>query len=201
MMKKGALRKLIVALLLCSIQASVSFSQDGSRFDLRKLEELRLTTSKGQSAPIRCSGKKGYLFVFLSPECPLCKNYAPVLNRLYTDYDTVIRFFGIVPGRSYTVKEVNTYAAEYNIPFSLFVDKQKKLSQYLSARVTPEVVLMDDTGTVIYRGAIDDWVAGLGKKKLHTGVSYLQNALVQYLNDQPVLTKHVPPKGCLINDY
>jgi hypothetical protein len=69
------------------------------------------------------------------------------------------------------------------------------------ATVTPEAILMDENGQVVYRGAIDDWVVELGKKKLKATNEYLRQAVFQYLHQQPVAIKRVVPKGCLINEY
>ena len=201
MMEIGVIWKRILIGLLCIVQVMVVNSQSHAGFDLRKLEDLKLVDPDGKTGRLTCSGRKGYLFVFLSPECPLCKNYAPVLNRLGQEYDTLIRIFGIVPGKAYSPAEVDAYARDYGITFILFIDRQKKLTRSLGAMVTPEVILTNDKGEVIYRGAIDDWVTDLGKKKLRPANAYLEDALSQFHNDQPVRIKNVTPKGCLINDF
>ena len=112
-----------------------------------------------------------------------------------------MNFIGIIPGTAYAKKEIHAYSDRYKISFDLLVDKQKKLSQYLEASVTPEVLLIEQNGNLVYRGAIDDWVVNLGKKKLKAEHEYLRTAIQQYLYHQPVLVQRTTPKGCYINDF
>ena len=85
--------------------------------------------------------------------------------------------------------------------FQLFIDPVKKLTNYLEATITPEVVLINETGKLIYRGAIDDWVTDLGKNKIRPEKEYLRLAVAQYINHQPISIKKTKPKGCYINEY
>jgi hypothetical protein len=55
--------------------------------------------------------------------------------------------------------------ANYKLEIPVWIDLKKELSNYLQATVTPEVVLLNKKGELIYRGAIDDWVEKLGQKK------------------------------------
>ena len=82
-----------------------------------------------------------------------------------------------------------------------FLSSAKKLTNYLEATITPEVVLMSEKGKLIYRGAIDDWVTDLGKNKLRPEKEYLRLAVTQYINHQPISIKKTKPKGCYINEY
>lgn len=172
-----------------------------SVFQLKQIEKFQINDGKGQPANLSMGEKPLYLFIFLSPECPLCKNYSLALNQLYNEYKTEVKIYGIVPGKSYSPETVSQFKNEYKIVFPLYIDGRKKLSAYLKATVTPEVVLLNDNGSVIYRGAIDDWVVELGKKKMKATNEYLRKAVFQYLHQQPIAIKKVTPKGCLINEF
>lgn len=142
-----------------------------------------------------------HLFILLSPECPLCKNYSTVLSSIQKEFKADLSVHGIVPGKAYSAKEISKYANDYKIPFPIYIDPQKEFTNYIKGTVTPEVILMNKQGEVIYRGAIDDWVSELGKKKLVVSNEYLKNAIKQYLKNEPVSIKTVEPKGCLINEF
>ncbi len=60
----------------------------------------------------------------------------------------------------------------------MIIDKNKKLTKYIAATVTPEVMLLNGNGEMIYSGAIDDWIQELGKQKLKASRYYLQDAIV-----------------------
>jgi thiol-disulfide isomerase/thioredoxin len=141
------------------------------------------------------------VFVFLSPECPLCKNYSVVLNRLADQYNGSVHFVGIVPGKAYSRKEIRKFRKAYHIPFAIYPDREKSVSNYLAATVTPEVLLLNEQGTALYRGSIDNWVVNLGKKRPAATAHYLRDAIEQGLQQQPVLLSYTPPIGCYINDF
>jgi hypothetical protein len=141
------------------------------------------------------------VFVFLSPECPLCKNYSLVLNRLTKKFSKEVAFYGIVPGRTYSKEDVQQFINEYTISFPVWIDLQKALSSYLKATVTPEVVMLTKTGQLVYRGAIDDWVQALGQKKAKAQKHYLEDAISRRLQKKEVPVKQTTPIGCLINEF
>jgi len=174
-----------------------------AQFDLARIKKFSLVDEYGQSRRLAKDIVKPLnLFVFLSPECPLCKNYTTVLNKISQDFfrDSFV-IVGIVSGKSYLPEEVNSFRKEFSVDFQLFIDPAKKLTNYLKATITPEVVLMSEKGKLIYRGAIDDWVTDLGKNKLRPEKEYLRLAVTQYINHQPVSIKKTKPKGCYINEY
>lgn len=170
-------------------------------FSFNEVRNIYLESLEGKKVNIRKSDAPLYLFVFISPECPLCKNYSTVLNRLSQQFENKLKVYGLVPGMAYSKKELKDFTEEYRIDFPLLIDGKKEFSRYIQAAVTPEVVLVDNTGKIIYRGAIDDWVQELGKKKLKPEENYLENAINQYLDGAPVLVKKTIPKGCLINEF
>ena len=172
-------------------------------FDLATIKKISLVNEHNQSRPLtKDISKPLNLFVFLSPECPLCKNYTTVLNKISQDFsvDSFV-IIGIISGNAYSVEAVNSFKKDFSVAFPLFIDPAKKLTGYLQATITPEVVLMNDKGKLIYRGAIDDWVTDLGKNKIRPEKEYLRSALTQYINHQPVSIKKTKPKGCYINEY
>ncbi len=141
------------------------------------------------------------LFVFLSPECPVCQNYSGVLNNLYKQYSTHIQMYGIIPGKAYSNEEIKKFKQEYDIQFPLLIDYDRKLSAYLLAVVTPQVILLNDKYQLLYKGAIDNWAVSLGKQRVKTTQNFLHDALEQSLSNETVLIKRTKAVGCRINDY
>ena len=194
--------KLFLVFLLSRSFAVVAQVTD-THFALAKIKKISLVDENDQSRPLtKDIFKPLNLFVFLSPECPLCKNYTTVLNNISQDFsrDSFV-IIGIVSGKAYSTEEVNSFKKEFSVDFQLFIDPAKKLTNYLEATITPEVVLMSEKGKLIYRGAIDDWVTDLGKNKLRPEKEYLRLAVTQYINHQPISIKKTKPKGCYINEY
>ena len=140
------------------------------------------------------------LFVFLSPECPLCQNYTKTLNQLSKQFNEKLKVVGIVPGAAYSAADVTDFAKKYHTLFPIGIDQQQLLTKYLQATVTPQVVLIDSIGNLVYKGAIDDWVVGLGKKKENVTMHYAADAITQYLQLMPVKIFSTKAYGCKIND-
>ena len=159
-----------------------------------------LNVSRQTKTGINTTDKPLSLFVFLSPECPLCQNYSKTLKELQGKFGKQVNLNGIFPGNAYTQQEVLAFEKRYNTGFSLFIDQQKQLTNYLQAVATPQAILIDDKGNLIYTGAIDDWVQGLGKKKLKASKNYLSDAIEQSLRSEEVKVKKTKAFGCKIND-
>jgi len=171
-------------------------------FDPAKTDTIALRDISGEVIRIaRKSNSRARLYVFLSPECPLCRNYTRQLKELQSTFGHHIGIYGIVSGRAYTTAEVQQFVGEYSINFPVYIDPEKQLTDQLKATVTPEAVLIDASGKLIYRGAIDDWVEELGKQKITPQKMYLLDAMRSYLNNEPVMVAFSTPKGCLINEY
>ncbi|QPH41154.1 redoxin domain-containing protein [Pedobacter endophyticus] len=162
----------------------------------KELEAIKLINLQGKQLSLTLKG--AIVVVFLSPECPLCKNYLPTLKKLQ-GANPQVAFYGIFPGKSYSLKEINDLRNEYNINFALLKDSDKKLSAHLSATTTPEVVVINKLGAITYRGLIDNWASSLGKKRLVITERYLEDALADLLNGKQTF-KETSPIGCLIND-
>jgi hypothetical protein len=177
------------------ISAQTKFSALSS-FELKKV-----TDKDPVSFHLTSSEKPLTLFIFLSPECPLSKNYTLTLNNLFQQYNQQVQFYGCVSGKGFSYDEIKSFVGTYKILFPFFVDENKKLTNYISATVTPEVMLLDKNDEMIYKGAIDDWVQDLGKQKLTVSKHYLQDAIESFLHHKPVAVKETKAYGCFINDY
>jgi thiol-disulfide isomerase/thioredoxin len=169
----------------------------GQMLSWKKINRVALLDGAGKK--IHIDGDRLTVFVMLSPECPLCKNYAPVLNDLQKQYPEVA-FYGIFPGKAYDLDEISHFQKEYQITSKLLMDPQKVLSKYLSATTTPECIFINKLGVTVYRGLIDNWASGLGQKRKVITEKYLSAALGQTKSGMPVAIRQTKPVGCLIND-
>jgi thiol-disulfide isomerase/thioredoxin len=141
------------------------------------------------------------VFVFLSPECPLCQNYTRTLNALNRQYSGKIQFYGIIPGKTYTPEAIAAFAEKYKISYPLFIDGSLGLSRYLQASTTPEAILLDQGNELVYKGAIDNWLEDLGKQRIKATENYLQDAIGLALQHEHPSVKRTKAVGCLINDF
>ena len=148
------------------------------------------------------SGKAAslYVYMFLSPECPLCRHYIPQLKKLQELYKDRLIIKGIFPGRAYSADTLKAFSREYGINFPLYIDPDKTLTMYLSVSVTPEVMVFTKDAEKIYAGAIDDWLKELGQMRVRASRMYLDDAISAALAGKKITVPQTNAKGCLVND-
>jgi thiol-disulfide isomerase/thioredoxin len=146
-------------------------------------------------------GKGLRIYVFLSPECPLCQNYTRTLNQLEKQYAGKVSIFGVVPGKTWKPSDLSNFEAKYHLSFPLQIDRDLHLTHSLHATTTPEAILVKADNTVAYQGAIDNWYKTLGQAQNHPTQNYLQDAIDYTLRHETPPVQKTTPVGCLINDF
>ena len=176
------------------------FSTGKKIFNRDSIAAFSIQTINGNNTRLPLPSKKLLVIAFLSPDCPLCKNYSVKLLKLKNKYVNEAGFIGIIPG-SFDANDIAEFQKKYLPSWKLFRDKSLLLTHYLEGKVTPEVVVINlKSGVLIYKGAIDDWVVSLGKTRNHISNFYLDTALNNFLNNKPAIP-FTKPVGCLINDF
>lgn len=196
--------KKILFSLVMLVGSTGIFAQNDSVFASRQLSNVGLfdvTAHTPMHLPADESAGRFSLFIFLSPECPLSQDYLPLLNRLFDRYREKVSFYGIIPGKAYQSSEIKKFQQTYHVRFPLLIDSTMALSDYLRATVTPEAILLDKKNRMQYRGAVNDWMMTLGKRRVKVTREHLQQALSESLSGKPVTVKRTKPVGCRLNDY
>ena len=195
-------KTVIIILFLFACTAIQAQGNNDSTTHFEKLFFYQLLDVQHKKTTTINTGNKPLLLcIFLSPECPLCQNYTKPLNELQQKFNQQISMYGIVPGTAYTIKDMAAFQNKVHTTFPILIDAEQKFTQYLQATVTPQVILLDKEGTLIYKGAIDDWVQAQGKKKAQPTQYYLQDAIQQSLQPEVVKIKKTTAFGCKINDH
>lgn len=136
--------------------------------------------------------------VFMAPKCTICKYYTPALKELHAHFSGKgVAFQGVFPNAHSTLESIDAFKQEFSIPFSLVQDSADLASQF-DATVTPEVVLTNAKGEVLYQGRIDNSYVRVGKRRTYTSSSELKDALKAVTSGKEVKVKSAPPIGCII---
>ena len=142
------MRNLFFFVAFCFIQCS---TQNPLELNYKLLEGTELNI---QSA---AETNAFTVLIFLSPECPLCQNYAPTINQIESEFESEgVSFIGIVSGNFYPREQILTYRLKYGIEFPIILDPEIGLAEKLNAEITPEIVVLDSKTQVVYQGAIDN---------------------------------------------
>ncbi len=139
------------------------------------------------------------VFIFISPECPLCINYTKTINDLHVKFltDSIV-FIPVYPGSLISMKEINEFSDEYDFKLSGLMDPDLRLTELLHATVTPEAVVVTKSGDIVYSGAIDNWMYETGKKRTVITKNFLEDALSALLKGEKPEPGKTEAVGCFI---
>lgn len=197
-------KKIFFSILILS-QGLFSLSQvyvpsEKRAFKIDSISSIPLLNIEGNVDYVDAGSKDILVVTFLSPECPVCKNYSAKLMEYKSRYMDEATFIGLVPG-SFEADEVKEFQEAYMPTWTLFRDTALQLTHYLHGEVTPQVMVIDNkNGLLIYKGAIDDWMVALGKTRNHISNHYLEMAINNFINHKPAIP-FTKPVGCIINDF
>jgi peroxiredoxin len=156
-----------------------------------------LNNTKIEERKVR--NNKPTVYIFLSPECPLCQSYSLTIRNLFEAYRVKgIQLIGIVPGSDYDAATIKQFMRKYNLPIPIYTDPSFAFTKHLKATITPEAFFVNPNGVVLYSGRIDNWAYELGKKRKVITEKDLQNALEAFTQQQPIKVTQTKAIGCYI---
>jgi len=162
----------------------------------KKIEGVAFTSLDGTPVALQTlADRKAIVVVFLSFECPVSNSYATPLAEMHKAYtDKGVAFVAV--STSDDLAEVKKQAAEFKIPFPIYVDPKLEVTDAFKASATPEAFVLDHNFILRYRGRIDNgWSARL--KKNHSTTEYdLKAALDSVLAGEYVKIPATRPIGC-----
>jgi thiol-disulfide isomerase/thioredoxin/mono/diheme cytochrome c family protein len=143
--------------------------------------------------------KKAIVVVFMGTECPIGNSFLPVLAGLHKEYaGKGVAFLGVNANLQDTPARVAAHAREHEVPFPVLKDIGNRLADRLEAKRTPEALVLDAAGRVLYRGRIDDQF-GIGYSRPNKPARRdLAEAIEEVLAGKPVSVPATPVAGCLI---
>ncbi|XZE17914.1 redoxin family protein [Pirellulaceae bacterium SH449] len=141
---------------------------------------------------------KGVVFAFLGAECPLAKLYSLRLVELANIYESRgVRFVAVNSNVQDSLAEMAAHAKKFGMTMPFLKDPDQGWADELGATRTPEVCVLDESGTLRYRGRIDDQY-GIGYAKEKVNETYLIDALESILAGKEIGAPIVSAPGCLI---
>jgi thiol-disulfide isomerase/thioredoxin len=168
-----------------------------------KVAPFSLKDYRGQTFDLDKAAKdKIVVLAFLGTECPLAKLYAPRLAELAKEYEPKgVVFVGIDSNRQDAVTEIAGYARQHGIEFPILKDLNQAVADKIGATRTPEIVVIDKSRAIRYRGRVDDQyglVKNAGYQRKEPTRRDLAAALEELLAGKPVSQPATETSGCLI---
>ena len=165
------------------------------------IEKLQLIdTDKKTHQPFSAkSSRKAIVLVFISTDCPIANAFQPSLAELSNEFDEKgVKFFFVHCCSITKPDEIKKHIADFEIKVPAIHDNEQTLGKLVGATVTPEAIVIDDSGKVRYRGMINNLYEGYGKKRRHPTEHYLKDALNSLVSNKPIAITKTKPLGCHI---
>ena len=164
-----------------------------------ELPRLNFTTLSGDTYTLDSLTRKGpVVAVFLATRCPVAQRYAMRLKRLHTEFAGNDKhrttFVGIYANQEDTLDDVKAYIQKAEYTFPIVKDTTGYLAELLGATMTPQAMLIDTTGTLRYRGPIDD-----NRYETRIKHNYLRDALLATHTGNAIPLQETPAFGCTIH--
>ena len=138
---------------------------------------------------------------FVGTECPLAKLYGSRLQELAVRYtDKGVQFIAVCSNVQDSLTEIVAYRNKAGIGFPVLIDSQQLLADFLQAQRTPEIVILNASRTVQYRGRIDDQY-GIGVAREKPDQEFAAAAIDAMLAGQPPALANTDAVGCVIGRH
>ena len=138
--------------------------------------------------------QKGAVWFFLLEDCAASRYYRPEIQRICDEFSVQ----GIRCTVIYETQSLSDAAAQQLTPGDVRVDRGHRLAHQSGATVTPEAVVFDAKGRIVYRGRINDYFSGWGQRRGTVTEHSLRHALTALLRGQPIAQPWPAAVGCYI---
>jgi|SRR5262252_8269251 len=143
---------------------------------------------------------------WFNPECPFVKkHYGPgnmqKLQKEYTDKGVVwLTVDSNAPGTegNITAEQAKKIMESWKThQTALLLDPESKIAKLYGSKNTPNMVIINPEGKIVYEGAIDS-KATPNPADIPTSTNYVKNALDESLAGKPVSNAQTKPYGCSV---
>ena len=150
--------------------------------------------------PLADSGGKVVVLVFLRLDCPVSSRYAPVIQKISTQYQSEASFWLVYPNKAETPQAIRKQLLEYGYKLPALRDPEHGLVNLAHVQITPEVAVFDRHHRLVYDGRIDDWYFDFTRARPAPTTHELDDAIHAALAGHPLARSEIRGVGCYISD-
>jgi peroxiredoxin len=160
-----------------------------------KITGIQLRGSDGKVFNLEEYSGKIVILEFWSFKCPVTAAYNERIGMLQSKYrNRGIAVFAVASNKNESPIEVERNRENLSLPFPVLLDPDGMFADRLGATHTPSVVIVDGSGTLRYRGAIDN-----NKRPGEQGrIPHVEDAVEALLAGRPVPQAETKVFGCSI---
>jgi peroxiredoxin len=191
--------------IVCSLLASSVFALDPPPVG-SNAPDFSLADAKGQTHSLSRYKGKYVVLEWFNPECPFVKKHygsgnMQKLQQEYTSKGVVwLTIDSNAPGTegNITAEQAEKIGKAWNAhQTALLLDPDGKAGRAYGAKNTPNMVIIDPAGKIVYEGAIDSKPTP-NPADISTSTNYVKAALDESLAGKPVTQSSTRPYGCSV---
>ena len=196
--------KLLTALLTLAA-ATALFAADSPAVGTNA-PDFSLTDSKGKTQSVSQYKGKYVVLEWFNPECPFVKKHygSGNMQKLQAEFTgkgiVWLTIDSSAPGLegNLTAEQANAKMAEWKTKMTaLLLDPESKVAKLYGAKNTPDMVVINPEGKIVYEGAIDS-KATPNPSDISGATNYVKVALEESLAGKTVSNANTKPYGCSV---
>jgi len=185
---------LLLAILLPGPGAALTVGDQAPKFSLPSVD--------GQTISLGDYAGSVVVLEWINPNCPFSRRHAREKTMIYLAQDhpdvvwLAINSTSRGHGDYLSPAEHRAYDEQMGIPYPVLYDSDGTVGRAYGARTTPHMFVIDEQGTVIYAGAIDDDPSGA--KPPDDRTNYVAGALRNHVRGETPDPAATRPYGCSV---
>jgi alkyl hydroperoxide reductase subunit AhpC len=200
-MKRSTVYRMLVVVVLCAVPLTIAAAKVGDA-----APDFSATASTGKTVRLADYRGKYVVLEWHNNGCPYVgKHYnSGNMQRLQKQWTSQgVAWFTILssaPGKQgyATASEENNYLTKMQAaPTAALLDPTGEIGHLYDAKTSPQMVVINPQGVVIYSGAIDDRPT-TDLQDVQGARNYVSLALEQAMAGKPVQTPATRPYGCSV---
>lgn len=165
-----------------------------------------LTDVSGKAFSLKDFSGRWVALEWVNPECPFVKKHYQSGNMQSTQKQAAdskvvwVQINSTNAGHSEykTPKEMAAWNSEMKaVGVIATLDSDGKVGRAYGAKTTPQMVLINPQGLVVYHGAIDS-VRSANAADIARAINYMKQAMTEALSGKPVTVAESVPYGCTV---
>jgi hypothetical protein len=150
--------------------------------------------------PLKLTGGKIAVLVFVRTDCPVSNRYAPTIQKLSAEHASKVAFWLVYPNKSESAEAIRKHDREYGYKMPALRDPEHALVKESQVQITPEVAVFDAQRHLVYHGRIDNLYEDIGRARRAATTHELEDAIAAVLSGKSLNVGVTHGVGCYISD-
>lgn len=162
-------------------------------------QETALHLDGSPADPFQEASGKPVALIFVRTDCPVSNRYAPLIQRISSQYEVKVGFWLVYLGKTATSEKIRQHESDYGYKLPALRDPQHALVAQALVQITPEAAVFDSRHRLVYHGRLDNLYEDVGRTRPAATTHELADAIEAALRGKTP-PPNMPGVGCFIAD-